>query len=348
MIFYHLLFGMLLIAILLSLMDNRYDKYIFNYLTVILIVFAGFRYGIGVDYFSYYDVISYLSAGVTQAMEPGYLMMAKLISVVGGKEQLLYLLSSTITVIFIAKYIIEFSHYRLLSLYIYVTMPILYFASFNGIRQFIAVAIFSFSIKYILNKSFFKFISLLLIASTFHITVILMIPCYFIFNRCTKVKHLILLTLGYLILVSSADVILNLLHMSPKYLSDYYENEGVNYKSLISIPLFIFFMIFRSKLSSAFSGANTFIIMIYISALLAVTPLFSGLPAVLINRMTSYFTIALIILVPNFISIINDRYMRYIYLSLILLFPALYYYSTLIINGEAYMLVPYEANFKLF
>lgn len=337
-----------MMSILLSLFDNRFDKYLFYVLTLMLILFAGFRYGIGVDYFSYYEVISSLSAGVSQAMEPGYLLLAKLVHIAGGKEQLLYLLSSLITIVFIAKYITRFSHYPLLSLYIYITMPILYFASFNGIRQFIAVAMFAYSIKYILSDSFLKFTAVLLIASTFHITVILMVPCYFILNRINKFSHFIIATIGYFALVSSADVILNLLHMSPKYMSDYYESDGVNYKSFISIPLFIFFMTFRDKLSSILSGTNAFITMLYISSLLAVTPLFSDLPAGLVNRMTSYFTIALIILFPNMIKIINNRYLRYLYLILMLLFPAIYYYSTLTINGEAYMLVPYESNFKLF
>lgn len=53
------------------------------------------------------------------------------------------------------------------------------FWSFNGIRQSLAIVIFLFSIKYIIERKFLLYILALVVASLFHTSVLLLLPVYF-------------------------------------------------------------------------------------------------------------------------------------------------------------------------
>lgn len=55
-----------------------------------------------------------------------------------------------------------------------------YFSAFNGMRQWIASIILFWAIKYIWNDNFIKYFICVILASTIHISALIMIPVYFI------------------------------------------------------------------------------------------------------------------------------------------------------------------------
>lgn len=345
---YTLLYGQILLSTLLSAVDKRLNKWLILITAFSLVLFSGIRYGVGIDFFSYFEYLQDVRLGNITYVEPGFLLLEKAVLAVGGREQLLFFTTAFLITYFTMKYIRYFSAMPILSCYLYMSMPIFYLASFNGIRQFLATALFAYSIRFLVERSLTRYLTVMTLAATFHVTAVLMIPLYFVMHKDLKIYHYLSIIMVYLLILPNISLLLSIMHMSEKYVSDYYVNEGVNLKSLILLPLFLVFSFYKAKLSKKCEGYNVFLNMIFFSILLSVTPLFSSIPSVLITRLTTYFTIALIILIPNAILAIKNLYIKQVCFIAALLFPAIYYWFTIISSGEGYQLVPYQFSVAFF
>lgn len=80
-----------------------------------------------------------------------------------------------------------------------------YIEGLNTVRNILAACLFIFAIKYIIKGEFKKYLIIIFLASTIHLSVLVMIPCYFILRmRPTKLKVVMYIVL-MLILVISMD-----------------------------------------------------------------------------------------------------------------------------------------------
>src|SRR5699024_9204062 len=66
-----------------------------------------------------------------------------------------------------------------LSLYVYITGG-LFLVSMNGVRQVLAAAVAFAAIRYLINGHFIKYSLIVLLASTFHQSALVLIPIYFL------------------------------------------------------------------------------------------------------------------------------------------------------------------------
>lgn len=72
-------------------------------------------------------------------------------------------------------------------------MAMVFFFSFTYLRQMFAAAIIGLSIKYIIERKFLKFCTILLVAFSFHNSAIVFFPMYFIANKKYSKTHILLL-----------------------------------------------------------------------------------------------------------------------------------------------------------
>lgn len=146
-----------------------------------LILFSGFRYYVGTDYWAYIDAYNQLVAGsfYNWHFEIGFLTFMKAIAFFKVNYIWFFSIVSAAIIVPIAKTIKERSPYPIFSITLYV---LFYFfcSSFNTPRQFIAIAIIVWSSKYIFNKSFGKYFIAVAIATLFHTSALLFIGLYFI------------------------------------------------------------------------------------------------------------------------------------------------------------------------
>ena len=77
--------------------------------------------------------------------------------------------------------------YIYLTIFFFITTGILFF-TFNAVRQSLALCLVFYSVKFIFNKKFLPFSFLILLASLFHFSAILLIPIYFV-NRLNQVTR---------------------------------------------------------------------------------------------------------------------------------------------------------------
>lgn len=291
-----------------------------------------FRSGLNIDYFQ-----------PEKGIEIGYEAYEYLILKFTHNYFWLFFLSSLIIIycylIIIKKYSIN---YRL-SIFLFITLGI-YTFFFNGLRQGLAMAIFSLSLPFLLEKRFLYYLIICLIASLFHNTALIMIPFYFLVNLRIKPLYKIVATfLGSLI--SSKFLVSYIASTNERYegYSKVSENSGgfltLGFYTLIL--LFIGYIIYYFKINDKntlkmynfYSLGVVFIIPI---ALLGTNP--SG-P----QRLLTYFSWLLVLLLPTIDKVINKKYFN---IALVIFFMSYFILTT----SKFSNLTPYIINpiFEIF
>lgn len=317
--------------------DRKVKKLLLVFSSIVLAIFSGLRLDVGVDFQNYISLFNQLYSGDLHVhTEAGFNYFVILMGMMGASHHLIFLIFSILTILFFYKYINYFSSFKLISLFIFFSFSIFYLASFNQIRQFLAVAIFAYSLRFIVEKRFFLYLLHLVLAGLFHKSAFLMIPLYIVLGVKPNLFFYIIISLFFLIVLKISDfIIIKFLGFSPVYLL-----MGGGDGSLLLPLLFFVFMVlaFLFKLPEKY---NIFINLNFFAVLILLTPFLSYYPLDMIYRVSSFFTLSLIILIPA----LGERLVlnsRVLYFLLTFLFFTYHFFRVLIQNGSVYKLVPYS------
>ena len=202
---YYITFIILLISGFAS--NYTFNKQNNNILTIFSMLFlaivAAIRENTGADFQSYeriWNGINPLNIAITegtgyQYLEPGFRYTVSFLKLFSDSSLLFFSFFSILSLILLVVALLHFNYNPLISIFLYFSifyMPYI----FNVIRQGLAMSIFLVSLKYILERKFLNTILLSIIASSFHITGILIIISYFLVPLFQKIKPIYLLTIG--------------------------------------------------------------------------------------------------------------------------------------------------------
>lgn len=304
---------------------------------ILLIGIAGLRYGPGSDFLGYLVNFEYSAGDVEfkSSFELGFRVLMDLIIAFKGSFQCLIIITSVVTTFLIAKGIEKYSQHTELSMYLYVGLYF-YFISFNLIRQYIAVAIVFWGTKYLLEKNLKKYVVVILIASLFHATALIMIPFYFV--AVNKISTKIKLFLG--VLAFAGVVFFNQLQdiflaLFPKYIIYVGYASGTAKCDLIIILMVIFLLHnIKSK------AGNEFEWNLYMStAVFALLFIILSFSNILLARLGTYFYMYSILSIPYTLKHMRIRDRKFVRLSVCTLaFAVCIYY--LVHNNAG--VVPYS------
>lgn len=157
------------------------------FMCIFLICVAGFRYGVGTDFFTYKGLFEYyMNRPVHETImtqEGFFWSIASFIGMFTTNVVIVYFVYAIIIIVccvyFIRRYSIDFS----LSIFLYIA-TLDYFSAFNGIRQWTAASIIYASFPLLVDRKFVKYFIIILIAYHFHNSAIFMIPISIF--ACTK------------------------------------------------------------------------------------------------------------------------------------------------------------------
>lgn len=144
------------------------------------ILVSGLRYGISVDYVGIYEKGFYRIAGGSaqkSGFEAGFRALVRLCASVIAQPWGMFLCVAAITVVLFFCALRDSSDSFVLSVILFFATG-LYFDTFNGIRQYIAVAAFVYSFRYIREQRPLRYAAVLLIAGLFHKSAFFLIPLY--------------------------------------------------------------------------------------------------------------------------------------------------------------------------
>lgn len=334
---------LILCSVSLFLHRNVIRKKIFRVIPYIAMAFVGgFRSEVGVDYLSYkeqfYDIVN--KTGWYSNFEPGFKLLVRMISAVGGSYQVLFLVASCFTCFLYYKYISDNSKDFEISTMLFMCLGPFYLSSFNALRQSLAISIFLYALKYMKRKSR-KYFLFILLASSIHTSAVVFL--FFPLFRKLKRNYFFYLIGGfgtmYIVLRSNLiEHVLTVFFPGRLKLGNYAISMDKSYIAYLLICLFVLF--FDDQLQLKIEKTYMYM-MTYTCILIALAFLFPEYSMIL-TRFVSWGTPALIIIIPEFKKRIREEWV----------FNGAIYgvciaYFLMLIRSSSAMLLPYNFNFIL-
>jgi hypothetical protein len=351
MLIYILLLILLVIILIFSnLFKKRTDKIVIFLIFVLLFFVSSFRGDqVGTDTSSYLIIFNDFSNGFLSysRLEIGFQSLMYLTKLFFNNQYAILYTTSFLILFFTFLGVKKNSRNFWFSIFLFVSLYYFY-NSFNGIRQYIAIAIIFYGITFINKQKPFFYLFFVIFASLFHTSALIFLP-FVLFSFHGIKKNLVVLYTGFvLLLVLNFQTILYLLiRFFPEYssyLNTEYATESGGVMSVILLGLILVFGAFVRFLYKAVNKKhlyqlNILTIMILTGFALSVITLsgFKGL-----NRIIWYFSMFSILFIPNHLVLISDKNLRLIVTMAIVFFSVAFNIYFLIQNQQR--IVPYIFN----
>jgi len=305
-------FVVLLLVMLLLFIgsNNKFNKpnKLSHYLSgIVLIIFATIRSsGVGTDSNNYVEIFNEFKDSteslfsVKTSLEIGYLILMEIALNISNDYWSLFFLTALICVFTSYYTIYKLSDNIKVSVFIYISLAT-YFFVFNGMRQAIAASIFGLAIYHLINKKIVGYFIIVLLASFFHSTALIMFPFYYLLRFQFKIRNLILFSIGSFIALYYLSSILTLFGES--YYSRYsvYEDRNSTGGYLLTLFFFIislFFIFSRKKIEkSKLYEYDIYLNMCIFSSIIYLVVSLTG-SDVNFLRLTLYFSMCYVLIWP--------------------------------------------------
>lgn len=323
----------------LSNFDLRIYNFVFFLIVAQLFLTSSLKnYSVGSDILNYrngFESISLLSWSELSSFkwELGYLILNKTVSLFTMNFHVLIFIMSFAILSLISIYIYTNSKISWLSLYLFITMGFFNF-TLSGYRQSIAIAITVYSVKFIKEKKFLLFLSTVTMAFLFHKSAIVFVPAYFLSKVRINYKHLVAIFIFGTIVLFFGDIIAEF------FISIYNKNysmtkgEGYNlFAMFLFIVLSAIYVYFKNDKND--KNVNLFLNLMITATFLQ---LFSFNLSIFV-RVVSYFSIHMIVLIPNTINCIPNKKTKNAALMITIIFTAIFFVYYL--SNNPYDTLPY-------
>lgn len=303
---------LLSIFIIIVLESRKYDtntsscflKYVY---AVALIYFSSFRCGLGTDYMGYIDKMGWVAyfSELSIINEPIFTILARVVNDTIFSPVLLFSVFSIVTILGIFSFYNNSDNkFWVPTVVVFSLLPMLYFNTFNLVRQFAATAIFFFSLRYIRSNNFYLYLICIILAALIHLSAIMLLPCYFFLNRKIKPRNLLLfLIISFVIASQFFTVIERISFMADRY-TTYLETEermGTSFVIILYNILGAILIKNNNKINTQFDriAVNCFFLLILFSDLSFVNFYFF--------RIAIYFSPVFAYILPKVLSFYFDR-----------------------------------------
>jgi len=198
-VIYIALYILLALFALLDLLKNgdKVKPAVFWFMVVLLIFISAIRWNMGTDWYAYAEffrnIRSYIDRPELNMMERGFTYLNYAVASIDGSYTLLLTIMAILMIGLKAKVFYEHKSIMMICLFLYFCY---YMADIFGVRQFLAISITLFSVRYIEARRFIPFLLLILLAASIHITAIFFVFAYWIY----PIKYSPILLYGVLLI----------------------------------------------------------------------------------------------------------------------------------------------------
>lgn len=343
--YFLILFLIFACAIMDSQSKNRFFKIT---IFVIFALFAGLRKDVGIDYPNYVKIFEEVDGCFVN--EPGNALLFDFLRKIGATAQLYFFLNAIITQLFVYLILRSQKSYFWLVVFMYYCISLFYMASFNAVRNYVAISIMIWSLRFVEKNELLKFsIIVLMVTFCVHFSALIFLPLFF-FLRSNHSKWVIFIILIGLVLGS--NLLWGFISMTPYAKYDKFDNASGDatvdllhyFFALVSFLLVCFGQKFR-YLRDNVVMYNMCVLCLYtiVLVILQSSPWF----AMLFQRYCNYFIFSFLIVIPLVISSMKKQYGIIVKVMLCMV-SFLYFLRTVIIKGEEHMIVPYDFDLNLF
>ena len=306
---------------LMTYLKKRKYKFFLVLAFLPLFFISAFRYGIGFDYLRIYvPMFNFVISGVPVEWDIGIIYLCKFISLFSYDYIWFFVLTSFITMYYFFKGFLTLSDSPVFLLLLFVFSGE-FINSLNAVRQYMALAIFVYSIKFILEKNWKKYFIYIFIASLFHNSALMLLPIYFLPKLKLGVKKqflFIILTVISLPLISRLFYFLINFTKYTSYLGTGYDTFDPSYSELImSVIVYFVSVLFYKK----FSDDKKFMLFFNLMLIYLIISILS-FKIILAFRLVIYFRIFQIFILAHISSKLTNKKFKYVFNFMLLLFFA--------------------------
>lgn len=290
---------------------------------------------------AYADMPSSIS-GISEYMQTvnkdkGFYFASALIKcIVGSNDTIYFFIVAAIQAYLIFRIYRKYSSRYAMTFFLFIASTDYVSWMFNGMRQFVAVTITFAAFEFILEKKYVKAIIIILFASLFHQTALLVIPFIFICQGNAWNKKTLLFIIAAIVIIMSVDQFTNILEtmlQETQYenvVSDWemWEDDGTNILRVLvySVPTILSLIGLRFIKTENDSVINLCTNMSIISMGLYVVSMFTS--GIFIGRLPIYFSLYNYILLPWEIEhMFERRSATLMYLLMIGAYLGFYYFQ---------------------
>lgn len=331
--------------LIISYVYKRFSFFLYGILFVTIFV-SGFRYNVGYDYGMYRNY--FLGLDNREGIEPFFRFLVYIFQEFFSEPQILFFIYSFFTITILWYAIRKITIYIRTSFLIYLLIPGLYINTFSIIRQGLSESIMFLAIYYYINNKNYHFIFLSLVAGLFHyaaffVAFILVVLKYFLIRSYNNLIYF------SFIIISLVLYQLNFAQLVIGFLVERYSqyltlDDKVPLIKLIVSNLFVLFIVYmRDRIIR--NKQDLVMLNLFVFGSLVVNLFADFLP---IARLSYYFIISQIIIVPNLIYSFKNNYIKF---AMLILF--LCYFFLMLINAfvndinatNDFKLIPYNNYF---
>ncbi|WP_031456005.1 EpsG family protein [Flavobacterium chungangense] len=348
MVFYIILIFIVLTLFLFSYNYPGKEKIVSVCLLVIMILIGGFREGIGWDYNNY--TYWYLYGTRDNNVEYGFLMIMKIFRFLNLSYTFLFFFFSFFTYFFVYLAVRKYTPKSSLPLVLYFMVPVLFLYSFTYIRQFLSVAIAFYAFSFLLDKKYYYYSVLMLLAMFIHYSSLIPFVVFlmiFKWGEFVRVGYLYMI-IGVSFVISQIGVIhlFTFIFKESHYLY-YVSNEfavPVSFLKLVALNTMALIILWYYQKFGFKLSHQKYLMLAYISSIVFVN-MFSE--STELTRIYIYFRIFEIILVSEIIyyTLLNKKILLVSFICFFYLFP---FFRAIIIDqekqkDEKQRLIPYRS-----
>lgn len=320
--------------------DRRRNLFLCLIVGLQLFVTAAFRnLSVGGDLENYIPAYEHISQSSWDKLlfvpfETGYVFLNKILSLITPEVRLLLIFISGFIVFGYIRSIYRNSTMPWLSLFLF--MAIGFFTeSLSMLRQAIAMVIILSGLKYVEERHFRKYLLIVILAMSFHLTAVILIILYPFSMMKLNLRNFILLITGCgLFMQTLGRCILNYVISNFYSLYSSKIESGSGFSMLL---LLLAIAVGGLLLNSPNRSPKVYMSMIALSCCMQLF----ALQFALFARIVMYFSMALIIYIPETLSRIQNKEIRLMMILLVCVLATMYFIF-LILGRNAAGIVPYQ------
>lgn len=311
---------------------------------IILFGLSACRLNVGNDYAKYVEFMHLIAVGAYDYVptEAGFNALVTVLYAVSGYENflLVFAVFAFFTLLFFLKAMYEQSDSFGFSFFLFMAFGF-YFHTFNTVRYYFALALALYSIKYVLQKEWGKFILLVLLGAAFHKSMLVIIPLYFLATLPWKKWQLALMAVFCSTFFFLQDFYLKVVvFLYPSYEDTEYLEGGVSWFNILRCAGVLALSLLYYKDAVKDSKRNRFYFYCNLGALVLYVCC-AFLP--IITRIGYYLNITQILFLPAIVSRIPDKRQKRFFTVAIALAAVGYFVMYLMRAGnDGIRVLPYQ------
>jgi hypothetical protein len=217
----------------------------------ILAFLSGTRIAVGNDFWVYRNNFELIAQSRVVSSEFGFNLIVRIVQWFAGYDNYMpiFFVFSAITAYFFVKALYDESDWFAASLFLLLTNGF-YFSSLNTVRYYLAFAMALYAIKFVLSGRHLEFITLIVLAATIHMTVLIVIPIYYLANLEYKKWHIALVAAATAALVILREPIRKVAFIIyPYYDGSYLDDFDISYTNILkAAAVLVFSLIFYKSI----------------------------------------------------------------------------------------------------